>query len=43
MIWSDIVIFGIVALLILVNTIYGVGVGICWIWKKVKKWIFNIK
>lgn len=40
---ADIVIFGLIVLLIIANTLYGSCLLIRWIWKKVKTWKRNIK
>jgi len=33
----DIVIFGLIALFVMVNTLYGIGLLIFWIWHKLKR------
>ena len=33
----DIIIFGLIAIFIVVNTIYGIGLLILWIWRKLKR------
>jgi len=33
----DIIIFGLIAILIIVNTLYGIGLLIFWIWHKLKR------